>query len=150
MTMNTAIRDLTRTLEYVFREPNKQVCSKCDRCAEYCEMSNEHHRGCCHDCAIVYGYYRVSLDGMQGKTAAKHLRRYWWDEVYGFFNPVEMRCNLPREYRSVVCLAYTCGDVDKTLSAETRDTIQRIVDVIQQYRTRNVGWLKEMLRSVQA
>jgi hypothetical protein len=141
--MISAIRDVTRNLEHIFKTPNADICSKCTAYSD--EKGNEHNRGCCRNCASMYGHFHKVNDGIDGKPAAKLLKNYWWDDVYGYFNPIDMRCGLPREYRSVVCLSFMCAKVHDSLDVASVDTLNSINNLLFKYRRSNKGWLKEMM-----
>jgi hypothetical protein len=99
--------DAAAKLEELYHEMNTTRCTHCTnkygpKVLHGVKTEDTIQRGCCGGCASHMGYLTDS------PIYSKIVKLYWWDRVYGFFNPVELRCNIPRLLRSDTCLGYLC------------------------------------------
>lgn len=154
------------TLEAIFAPMNRDRCSKCDWNNIAADKYPLVNRGCCSACSGNRGFYGSDIITAQlgnPEMISSYLSRsgsitnqdvykplfnaaidkikshYWWDDIYGFFNPANHKCNLPRYMRSSVCLYTHCAECDDEL-------IHECISTIIQYRRENKDWF-EKLRS---
>jgi hypothetical protein len=104
-------------LEELFRDTVPEVCSKVDDC--YWNRATDLHRikrprhGCCSDCGKTRGYFSFSVcrdsDTVQSNAQHRALQEmFGFSEENGYFDPDKKECKLPRQLRSITCLAFVC------------------------------------------
>lgn len=142
MTSIAEVHDMACSLEDIFHTPNRQLCAHCNA-GSYAKGV---HRGCCTHCAGNSGHFIEHYDGVTTTEVKELLAQYWYSERYGFFNPRKLCCNLPREYRSIVCLTFRCKKVNDVLTQDSIAYLKTVWKSLAEFRTGNPGWLKEMLR----
>ena len=84
--------------------------------------------GCCLQCAETHGY----LTGPHAKALEK---KYKFSKKTGYFREGK-GCKLPRKHRSLVCLAYLCGEIITKLyiSEYERGRLAEVLDLIKDLR----------------
>lgn len=127
-------------LERVFKDFNKNICSKCDdehwiSIGKYKLKSN---CGCCVSCNGERGYLNNSSFE---KSVCKDYK-ILYDSQWGFFNNNDYTCKLPRHLRSVVCLRYVCLDHRENIS--NFDRIFKLSEGISRIRKNEDMYLFEM------
>lgn len=104
--------DFITRIRNLFIKINKTKCSNCK--SRYWNGSDNtlkngypNDRGCCIYCAGAKGYFSSEEMFIFDKVKEKY-----YDNENGFFDPLKMKCSLPRQLRSDTCLAYVCNDYD--------------------------------------
>lgn len=148
-------------LEYIFAPHNIKQCSKCpsqwDQDLPMRFQEKMVNRGCCGNCALSHGYLNRDgysrgrfYDRVSEKAINEVLKNmFWWDDAYGFFNPIDCKCNLPRPLRSRTCLSYCCMMVRRTMSDKEQDKIDKLVNRISLFKDKNKDWLDQILGALQ-
>lgn len=160
----TEYADAVSTIESLFVKSNSKSCSKCRTYYGNNSWKKQQDvrvdRGCCGDCAKQTGYFYANRDGLQHfehswnehdiERLPNSIRKHWWDHAYGFFNPIELRCNLPRELRSNVCLGFHCANTHRGMSAERynewRSTLDKCLNTIVNVRMSMPKWYKQVVK----
>lgn len=109
--------------QFVFRRKLAGLTSgidyKCDFEKGMCKVARKRRSetvavdpGCCQFCADTIGYY--GRDYILPYLREKHPNIFLWvssrfdENVFGFWRP-KVGCLLPREFRSISCLAHRCN-----------------------------------------
>ncbi len=121
-------------LEKLFSGVNRNICSDCRRAVpgsvvagSLCRAFASKEAGCCNACSLTGGYNSHE----RFKLVRNHFR---FDGKYGFFDPREHRCSLPRFWRSDSCLFYMCSSVADKLTKKQLAEINAFVSLIIAYR----------------
>lgn len=134
-------------LEKIFKPYNSIRCAKCN----YGNPDKRPNCGCCYNCAsstaFTDGYPEevklllgIKFDSTTGydfqKIADDENCGHWNhdDDGWGFFDPVEHRCAVPRHLRSQTCLGYFCSRVYSRESDEMTRSVAAIMNVVRDIR----------------
>jgi hypothetical protein len=158
-----AYKEAIATVESLFAKSNASACSKCKTTYGSNGWKGKSDvrkdRGCCGDCGRQTGYFYASRDGLSHfehswdltdiERLPLAIRKHWWDHAYGFFNPIDLRCNLPRELRSNVCLGFHCANTHRGMGdkkyTEWRGTLNKCLHTISAIRTKIPTWYKQVV-----
>jgi len=127
-------------LNELFRDFNSEKCPHCKNTSwvgptHLLKDGSPNNRGCCRNCAGDKGYYRSHRKDM----FIFPLVEKYFNETDGFFDPVNMRCSLPRQLRSCVCLGYVCYHKEYP---NIRQTALSYTDVIEKFRILQVSRIR--------
>lgn len=132
----------------IFDPLNRTMCPNCkawasSEPAKEWDKKHEYIRGegCCSSCAHNNGYfYELKWSSPLTQENMKKMQKlYGWDcrvyqrigryvyhHGYGFFDPIEHRCKLPRALRSLTCMCYRCMDMNAKLTEKQKAEIKYI------------------------
>lgn len=96
----------------IFDNLNLQVCSHCKNAGFGRKNSKS---GCCWLCALNFGYFENGMKHDEINAPDSLFLEYKFDNKLGFFDNIKMKCKLPREKRSKICLEYFCHDMGYVL-----------------------------------
>ena len=107
------------SLDIIFSEFNKKYCSNCIEAPSNTLVkdvqfySNKGPKGityytkeagCCSRCYRYNGHFMSTIGLLELK------KQYKFDDLYGWFDPENRCCKLPRSKRSITCLGFCCND----------------------------------------
>jgi len=84
---------LTKELDSLFSDLNKKYCPKCTMC-------------CCDQCGNAQGHFNTWAEKTQITPHEFIMKKFGYKKKTGFLT--KTGCSIPREFRSKVCLRYTC------------------------------------------
>lgn len=150
----------------IFENFNSKFCADCPtaiantaEAARKMKTLYSKEAGCCSLCAVFSGFIFSDISALLGvdyekyqnliepeglndilKKRAESLKeKYGFDEKYGFFDPENHGCRLPREERSIKCSVYYCNTIGNSFSMEDVGTIMRLRARMIELRKEEMG-----------
>jgi hypothetical protein len=113
-------------LSNIFKKANKEICPNCS----YNSIKPPKDVGCCRWCGEMGGFFDKIEYHVTFLYFEKMRQEFSFDEKeFGFFNNSTKQCNLPREFRSHVCLAYVCEQMN--FDRNQKYNIEKICEIIK-------------------